>query len=132
MSSYATVSDLEAIWRELDEDEQEMATVLLSDASSIIRIKAKGTGRDFDAMLEGNADLASVAKTVVCAMVRRYMNAVGSNLPAMSQFSQSAGGYSVSGTFAVPEGGMYLMNNEAKALGLRRAMIGSIPLCSLQ
>lgn len=127
--AYASVDDLEDVWRELDDSEQVMANILLSDASAIIRVKASSTGRDFDAMLALNPDLASVAKTVTCAMVRRYMAAIDDFSLAMSQLSQSAGGYSVSGTIANPGGGMYLMNNEAKALGLKRAMIGSIPLC---
>jgi hypothetical protein len=49
---------------------------------------------------------------------------------AMSQESQSALGYSWSGTYAVPGGGIAnaIMNNDLKRLGLLSQQIGTVTL----
>ena len=46
----------------------------------------------------------------------------------MKQESQSAGGFSWSGTYAIPGGGIAnsLMNNDLKRLGLKRQTISGI------
>jgi hypothetical protein len=45
----------------------------------------------------------------------------------MSQVSQSALGYSVSGTFLNPQGGMFFYDNELKRIGLtKRQKLGRI------
>lgn len=46
----------------------------------------------------------------------------------MSQMSESALGYSVSGTFLNPGGGLFIKDSELAALGLRRQKIGVISL----
>jgi len=47
----------------------------------------------------------------------------------MSQFSESALGYTVSGTFLSPGGGLFIKKSELARLGLRRQKIGVIDLC---
>jgi hypothetical protein len=49
----------------------------------------------------------------------------------MSQESQAALGYSWSGTYAIPGGGIAqaIMKNDLKRLGLRRQRMGVIDLC---
>ena len=44
----------------------------------------------------------------------------------MTQMSQAAGGYSVSGTFLNPGGGLFVKEAELKALGLKRQKYGVI------
>ena len=44
----------------------------------------------------------------------------------MTQFSQSAGGYSVSGSFLIPGGGLFIKNSELARLGLKKQRIGAI------
>lgn len=46
----------------------------------------------------------------------------------MSQYSESALGYTVSGTFLVPGGGLFVKKSELERLGLRRQRIGVIEL----
>lgn len=127
MAAYATVSDLTALWRPLSDAEQAMAGNLLDLVSSEIREKARQLGRDFDAMLEDDTDLADVARSVCCDVVRRYMcDLSAGDSPAMSQMSQAAGGYTVSGTFLSPGGGLFLKRTELARLGLRRQRYGVI------
>ena len=44
----------------------------------------------------------------------------------MTQYSQSALGYSVSGTYLVPGGGIFIKNTELKILGLKNQRYGVI------
>ena len=44
----------------------------------------------------------------------------------MTQFSESALGYSVSGSFLVPGGGLFIKDNELKRLGFKRHRFGVI------
>jgi hypothetical protein len=66
---------------------------------------------------------------VTCDVVARIMRQSTSGEP-VSQESQSALGYSWSGTYAVPGGGaaMSLMNNERKMLGLKRQKYGAMEI----
>lgn len=117
--NYATLDDLATLVRPLEQSETEKASLLLEAASASLREEARRRNKDFDAMLEEDPDLVPIARDVVCSMVRRAL-AVDANAQAMSQVSQSAMGYSVSGTFAVPGGSLYALNSELRRLGLRR------------
>ena len=123
MTNYATLDDLTTLVRELDSTETEKATLLLEAASARLRLEAKKRGRDLDAMLEDDPDLVPVARQIVCDMIRRAL-AVNVNQEPMQQVSQSALGYSVSATYAVPGGSLYAMTSELKALGLLKARFG--------
>ena len=46
----------------------------------------------------------------------------------MTQFSESALGYSASGTFLVPGGGLFIKSSELARLGLKRQKYGVIDL----
>ena len=46
----------------------------------------------------------------------------------MTQFSQSALGYSMSGTYLVPGGGLFIKKSELSRLGLRKQKIGTIEM----
>lgn len=46
----------------------------------------------------------------------------------MTQMSQSALGYSVSGTFLIPGGGLFIKRSELARLGLLRQQVGVIEL----
>lgn len=70
-------------------------------------------------MLEEDPDLVPIARDVVCSMVRRAL-AVDVTAEPMTQVSQSAMGYTVSGTYAVPGGSLYALKSELLRLGLRR------------
>ena len=123
MSAYATVDDLEAYWRPMTESEQERAEILLENVSAEIRLYAKGLGLNFDTLVQGDEDLATVTQSVVMDTVARILNQSTTD-EAVSQYSQSGLGYSVSGTYLVPGGGSLVLNRDLKRLGLKRQRIG--------
>ncbi len=122
--TYATLTDLQTIWRPLNIEEQAMAAQLLDDASAKIRHRAKSRGKNFDDMAEADADLASVAKSIVCKSVINAMK-MAEAIPA-TQFSESAGGYTVSGTFYTPGGGLSISKADWKELGLGGQIFGGL------
>lgn len=129
MTSYATTDDVIALWRSLTAAEIAKASELLPTISAEIRLRAEAVGKNFDEMIAEDEDLEAVAKSVVVDVFKRYINDGAVDSPSMSQMSQAAGGYSVSGTFLVPGGGLFLKKSELARLGLRKQKIGVIDLC---
>lgn len=84
-------------------------------------------GKDLDQMLEEKPALAEVAKSVTVDVVARTLMTSTDSEP-VSQFSESAMGYSVSGTYLVPGGGLFIKNSELARLGLKRQKLGGIEL----
>jgi hypothetical protein len=125
MSAYATVEELIEYWRPLTESEQERAEVLLDNVSAEIRLYAKGLNIDFDTMVQADEDLATVTRSVTMDTVARILNQ-STTEEAVSQYSQSAMGYSVSGTYLVPGGGSLVLNRDLKRLGLKRQRFGAM------
>ena len=124
-TNYATVADVSALWRTITEDETERTENLLTVISASLREEAKKVGKDLDAMIAADPDLGIVAKSVTVDVVARTLMTGTENEP-MTQFSQSAMGYSVSGTFLVPGGGLFIKNSELERLGLRRQRYGAM------
>ena len=62
----------------------------------------------------------------LCADIIARNLMTSTNSEPMEQMSQSALGYSVSGTFLVPGGGLFIKKSELARLGLRRQRIGVI------
>lgn len=127
MSAYATVADLEAYWRPMTQSEQDRADILLENVSSEIRVYAKRLGIDFDIAVSLDADLNTVTKSVVMDTVARILNQSTTD-EAVSQYSQAAMGYSVSGTYLVPGGGSLVLNRDLKRLGLKRQRFGAVEI----
>lgn len=125
MTNYATTDDVTVLVRPLETAELPKVSALLSAASASLREEARRRGKDLDAMIAENEDLAAIARDVVCNMVRRAL-AVDVSAEPMTQVSQSAMGYSVSGTYAVPGGSLYALSNELKRLGLRQARVSAL------
>lgn len=125
--NYATIEDIIDMWRPMTPDEIKRATALLPVISDSLRYEAKKVGKDLDAMIEKDTELASVAKSVSVDIVARTLNTSTTAEP-MSQVSQSALGYSVSGTYLVPGGGLFIKKSELARLGLRRQRFGAIDL----
>lgn len=126
MSDFATINDLIALWRPLNQEEIDQANILLPMVSNCLRYEADKIGKDLDAMITDNAYLADVAKSVTVDVVKRYINDTKSDSPSFSQMSQSAMGYSVSGTFLVQGGGLFIKKSELQRLGLRRQRVGAL------
>lgn len=121
--SYATPDDLRLLWRPLTPEEAARAAVLLPIVESSLRAEAKRAGHDLDAMLASDPDLAAVAKSVTVDVAARTLMTSTDSEP-LTQFTQSAGGYSASGTYLVPGGGLFIKKSELARLGIRRQRVG--------
>ena len=124
---YATVDDLTRLWRPMSEAEQERAAALLPVVCDSLRCEAAKVGKDLDEMVAGNTYLANVARSVTVDVVARTLMTSTDTEP-LTQMTQSAGGYSASGTFLVPGGGLFIKKSELARLGLRRQRFGGIEL----
>ena len=125
--AYATVNDVIALFRALTPEEQQRVTSLLPIVEDELRQRAHDVGKDLDDMIDNGDVLPNVVKSVVVDVVARALMTPTNDAP-MSQFSESALGYTVSGTFLVPGGGLFVKKSELERLGLRRQRIGVIEL----
>lgn len=123
--NYANVADITALWREMTQQEQARAEALLPIVSASLREAARQVGKDLEAMLAYDPDLPAVVKSVTVDVVARTLM-TSTNQEPMTQVSQAAGGYSASGTFLVPGGGLFIKRSELARLGLRRQRYGVI------
>lgn len=122
---FATKSDVISLWRSMTQEEGERAERLIAVISASLREEAKKVGKDLDEMIYHDPDLAEVARSVTVDVVARTLMTSTDQEP-VSQFAQSALGYSVSGTYLVPGGGLFIKKSELARLGLRRQQIGVI------
>lgn len=122
---YATKSDVISLWREMTQAESDRADELIPVVCASLREEAKKVGKDLDAMIAEDEDLEEVAKSVVVDVVARALM-TSTNQEPMSQFAESALGYSASGTYLVPGGGLFIKRSELARLGLKRQRIGVI------
>lgn len=127
MNNFATVDDIKSLWRSLTADEEKRAETLLTTVSASLRAEADRVGKDLDEMINEKDFLKEVAKSVTVDVVARTLNTSTTAEP-MSQMSQSAGGYSVSGTYLIPGGGLFIKKSELARLGLRKQRYGVIEL----
>ncbi|AGF87434.1 phage Gp19/Gp15/Gp42 family protein [Streptococcus suis] len=124
MTPFATTSDLETLWRPLKFDEMERAEALLEIVSDSLRHEAQKVGKDLDSMTSDSLVFASVVKSVTVDVVARTLMTSTDQEP-MTQFNESALGYSVSGSFLVPGGGLFIKDSELKRLGLKKQRFGA-------
>ena len=123
--NYCTIDDIEALWRPLSDAEKQRANALIPVVSARLREEAREVRKDLQAMISLNPDLALVAKSVTVDVVARTLM-TSTNSEPMTQFSQSAGGYSMSGSFLIPGGGIFIKESELAQLGLKRQRVGVI------
>ena len=124
---YTTIDDVEALFRTLSEDEKERAAQLIPIVEDAIRQEAINRGRNLDEMVENGQLITNVLVSVVVDVIGRALNTSTTAEP-MSQYSQSALGYSMSGTYLVPGGGLFIKNNELRRLGIVRQRWGSVDM----
>ena len=127
MSDFATIQDIIDLWREVTPQERERAEKLLPVVSDSLRTEARKAGKNLDEMLEENAEMVNVAKSVTVDVVARTLMTSTDSEP-MTQTTESALGYSLSGTYLVPGGGLFIKKSELARLGLRRQRYGVIEL----
>lgn len=124
MDAFATIDDVILLWRPLQTQEIERAEELLKVVSDTLRYEAEKVGKDLDRMAEKTV-YKSVLKSVVVDVVARTLMTSTDQEP-MTQMAESALGYSVSGTYLVPGGGLFIKNSELAKLGLKRQRYGVI------
>ena len=122
MTSYASIADLSDLWRDLKSSETERAEILLEIVSDSLRYEAK-VGKNLDEMIAENPALATVAKSVTIDVTARALMTSTDTEP-LTQISQSALGYAVTGTYLVPGGGLFIKKSELARLGLKRQKVG--------
>lgn len=121
---FITVDEIIALTgRTYTQAEQDRLSELSMVVSDLLRQKALNVGKNLDEMITDGKVLENVVKSVACDIINRAMMTPTEGEP-MSQFSQSALGYSVSGTYLVPGGGIFIKNAELKTLGLLRQRFG--------
>lgn len=126
MQPFATIEDLENLWRVLKPDEIERAKQLLVIVSDSLREEAGRVGKDLDKMInEKPPYFTNVVKSVTVDIVARTLMTSTDQEP-MTQTTESAMGYSWSGSYLVPGGGLFIKNTELSHLGLRRQRYGVI------
>ena len=123
MEPFATVQDAMGLWRTMTADEQERAENLLPVISDTLRYEAEKVGKDLDKMIEAHVYLANVVKSVTVDVLARTLM-TSTDAEPMTQMAESAMGYSYSGTYLVPGGGLFIKKTELARLGLRRQRYG--------
>ena len=127
MEPFATINDLTTLFRPLTPEETQKADALLITVSHSLRVEADKVGKDLDLMIYDNETLKEVAKSVTVDVVARALM-TSTNQEPMTQYSESALGYSVSGTFLTPGGGLFIKKIELARLGLNRQRFGAMDI----
>lgn len=127
MGNFATVEDIAALWRVMTPTEKERAEALLPVISDSLRNEAAKVGKNLDKMIEQEPTLVNVVKSVTVDVTARTLMTSTDSEP-MTQMSESALGYSVSGTYLVPGGGLFIKRSELARLGLKRQRLGAVDL----
>lgn len=127
MENFATVDDLKKLWRALKFDEEKRAEALLEIVSHSLRVEAKKVGKDLDGLVATDPSFSVVVKSVTVDVVARTLMTSTDQEP-VTQFAESALGYSVSGSYLVPGGGLFIKDSELKRLGLKKQRYGVIDI----
>lgn len=125
--AFATLEDVQTLWRGLSAEEMARCEALLPLISDSLRQEARFAGKDLDQMLVEGEVLEAVVKSVVVDVVARTLMTSTDREP-MTQTSESALGYSFSGTYLVPGGGLFIKKSELARLGIRRQRMGVLDL----
>ena len=123
MENFATVEDVMNLYGSLNADQIAKVEQLLTYTSSYFRSLAKEYGRDLNQEVIDDEDMKNNAKLATCNVVIRELDKGNSSL---SQESQSALGYTWSGTYVNTGGGLSILNKDLKLLGLNRQRIGMV------
>lgn len=128
-NNFASVNDIIARGKSLTAEESETAELIIQEVSSQLRYNAQMVGKNIDEMIADIPGYEDIVRGVVCDVVKRYLTDNDNNMPAMTQLSESAMGYTISGSPLSPGGGVFIKRSELARLGLRRQQMGVIDLC---
>ena len=123
MANFATVENIGLLWRTLKPEEINRANALLEVVSNNLRVEADKVGKDLDVMVADSPIYASVVKSVTVDIIARTLMTSTDQEP-MTQTTESALGYSFTGSYLVPGGGLFIKKTELARLGLRRQRYG--------
>lgn len=127
MTNFATTDDVISLWRPLSVDELKRANALLKVVSDTLRMEADKVGKDLDKTMVDKPYFTNVIKSVTVDIVARTLM-TSTRCEPMTQESQSALGYTWSGSYLVPGGGLFIKDSELKRLGLKKQRYGGIEL----
>ena len=119
-----TSNDVIKLWRPLSQEEIDRVENLIPIIIDNLKLKAQRVGKNLDKMSE-SPTFFNVLKSVVIDVVSRTLM-TSTNQEPMTQTSESALGYSWSGTFLVPGGGLFIKDSELAKLGLKTQRYGVI------
>lgn len=122
--AYLSIDELMTLWRPLKQDEMERARALIDKVEANLKVEAKRVSKDIDELVK-DKDYLDLYKSIVCDIVARNLMTSTDQEP-MIQSAESALGYSFSGTYLVPGGGLFIKKDELKRLGLRTQKYGVI------
>lgn len=125
LEPFANIDDLENSWRKVEDYEKKRASELLKTVSHILRIEGQKVNKDLDELVKSDESYFYLVKSVVVDVVARTLM-TSTNKEPMTQFSESALGYTVSGSFLVPGGGLFIKESELKRLGFKKQRYGVI------
>lgn len=125
MINFATQEDVNTLWRPLQESEKPRADALLAVISDSLREEAIKVGKNLDKMIAERPTFAAVVKSVTVDVVARTLMTSTDQEP-VTQSTESALGYSWTGSYLVPGGGLFIKDSELARLGLRRQRYGVI------
>lgn len=129
MDIYASVEDYEKVYNTALNNEQHKRLLMLIElASSLLREEANKRNMNLSAVISSSDDKANVAKMVVLACVHRVMSKDDDKDMPLEQFSQSALGYTFSGTYVNPGDDLYYLRNELKRMGIIKQRYGAMEI----
>lgn len=129
MDIYASVEDYEKVYNTaLNNDQHKRLLMLIELASSLLREEANKRNMNLSAVINSSDDKANVAKMVVLACVHRVMSKDDDQDMPLEQFSQSALGYTFSGTYVNPGDDLYYLRNELKRMGIIKQRYGAMEI----
>ena len=123
MSNFATVDDVIKLYGKLTAEQTDKVNELLGYVSNYFRSLAKEYNRDLDLEIAEDEIIKSNAKLATINVVCRELDKKNSSL---SQESQSALGYTWSGSYVNTGGGLSVLNKDLKLLGLNKQKVGLI------
>ncbi len=122
MGDIVTIDDIEALFRVLTQAEKEKAQALIPTVWATLLGEADKVGKDLTQILEKKPFMKEIAKSVMVDVIARILMTPTNETP-MTQMSQSANGYSFSGTYLTPGGGMFIKKSELARLGLKKQQV---------
>lgn len=129
MDIYASIENYEKVYNIiLNNEQQKRLLVLIELASSLLREEANKRKINLSTVINSSDDKANVAKMVVLACVHRVMSKDDEQDMPLEQFSQSALGYTFSGTYVNPGDDLYYLKNELKRMGIIKQRYGAMEI----